>query len=171
MVAKQIKAPAVTTLSEIVGVDPENITVADIQKKIEDEIKNKKATTSDQKSEVVMSTFADFYQQIGRYPKNKKIDFDKIVQGKEYGAIIGPLSFYVADQLNTVTKENNYPEVLTQLMSKIEVKQLYLSFDISKNKINFKVKSFTSPNAKFVFKIGNQSVYTPDQNKLAFQLV
>jgi hypothetical protein len=171
MVAKQIKAPAVTTLSEIVGVDPQNITVADIQKKIEDEIKNKKATTSDQKSEVVMSTFADFYQQIGRYPKNKKIDFDKIVQGKEYGAIIGPLSFYVADQLNTVTKENNYPEVLTQLMSKIEVKQLYLSFDISKNKINFKVKSFTSPNAKFVFKIGNQSVYTPDQNKLAFQLV
>lgn len=164
-IAKSMKSPAIQVLSSIMKVSPDNITAQAINDFIVRLLN--KAKNNQQKDALLMKTFSKFYDTIGRMPQNGKVDWDKLGSKKYYGPIIGPLSYHVADIMN---KNPSYAKSLTELLSKIEVKQLYLVFSMSKRTMNFKLKSFTDPNAKFKFDIGSQSTYNPENSRLGFKL-
>lgn len=164
-IAKQMKSPAIQVLASIIKLSPDNLTsqaINDYMVKLLQKAKN-----NQQKDALLMKTFSKFYDTIGRMPQNGKVDWDKLGPKKYYGPIIGPLSYHVADILN---QQGTYAKSLTSMLSKIEVKQLYLVFSMSKKTINFKLKSFTDPNAKFKFDIGSQSTYNPENSRLGFKL-
>lgn len=164
-IAKSMKSPAIQILSSITKISPDNINAQSINDFIIKLLQ--KAKSNQQKDALLMKTFAKFYDAIGRMPQNGKVDWDKLGPKKYYGPIIGPLSYHVSDILN---KNPSYSKSLTELLSKIEVKQLYLIFSMSKKTMNFKLKSFTDPNAKFKFEIGSQSTYNPENSRLGFKL-
>lgn len=82
-----------------------------------------------------------------------------------YGLILSPLAYSVADELNADSK---YVKALKEILSKVEVKQIYLDFNLRKNSATFKLRNFSSANFKFAT---NVSSYNPTNSKLAFSLV
>jgi hypothetical protein len=114
-----------------------------------------------------MQVFDGFYSTIGRYPQGKSVEWNKIKSTKLYGAIIGPMSYHVTDYLNS---NGTYQASLTELLSKLEVKQLYLDFAPKKQEMMLHLKSFSTEGVKFTFEAPNQSVYSPDNGKLGFKM-
>jgi hypothetical protein len=95
-------------------------------------------------------------------------------ESKYYGLVIGPLSKHVKDFLNgKVTSSASYTESLKEMLSKLDVKQLYMNTSISKNSssIIFTISPFSDPNNEFEFENPNQSVYTASNGKLGFRLM
>jgi hypothetical protein len=85
-----------------------------------------------------------------------------------YGAITSPLSYYVADQMNTKPK---FVQALKEIISKTGVKQMYLTFDLKEGgSMGFDIRSFNDPNAKFKFDIPSLSTLNPTSSKLGFSL-
>lgn len=161
--AIELKSPAIAKLANIIGVKPEEVTSQSIQDYIE---KLKKKKTSDFNS-LFIKTFDPVYKEMNRYPKDKKVNWEKIEPGKEYGAIIGPISYHVADLMNAQAK---YASALSKILSKIDIKQLYMDIQLNKKILTFKLKAFSDPNAKFKFSVGSQSTYNPENSRLGFEL-
>ncbi len=120
-----------------------------------------------EKPEEFMNIFDKFYTTIGRFPQGKKIEWNRIKAEKVYGAVIGPISYHVTDFLNA---NGQIKDALTNLLSKLEVKQLYLDFIPKRNEIHLHMKSFSTEGVKFTFEAPNQSVYVPDNGKLGFKM-
>jgi hypothetical protein len=114
-----------------------------------------------------MKIFSGFYSAIGRAPQGNEVNWNRVKDNKAYGAVIGPLSYHVTDYLNN---NDSYQVTLTHLLSKLEVKQLYLDFIPKKNEIHLHMKSFSTSGVKFTFEAPNQSVYSPDNGKLGFKM-
>lgn len=114
-----------------------------------------------------MKIFSGFYSVIGRAPQGNEVNWNRVKDNKVYGAVIGPLSYHVTDYLNN---NDSYQVTLTHLLSKLEVKQLYLDFIPKKNEIHLHMKSFSTSGVKFTFEAPNQSVYSPDNGKLGFKM-
>ena len=74
------------------------------------------------------------------------------------------------DLLNGDIGSTKYLDALNTIMRKVEVKQLYLDFLLKKDVIEFKMRAFTNPKAKFEFEAPNQSVYNPSNGKLGFKM-
>ena len=134
----------------------ENITTASINDYIQKTGKEK-----------ALKALSSFYKTINRGPKNGEVNWDKLSDKKLYGIVIGPLSYYVVDYLNS---NKEYKDALAELLSKIEVKQLYLNIQLGKQKLDFNLKSFSDPNAQFTFESPNQSIYNPDNGRLGFKM-
>jgi hypothetical protein len=64
----------------------------------------------------------------------------------------------------------DYSKGLKQIIGKIEIKQLYLDFDLGSSSAIFKLKSFSDPNASFSFVPSNVSVNNPDNGNLGFKM-
>ena len=137
-------------------------------------IKDNAGSTSDGQFESkAMSLLDDFYNVIKSRPSLPLV-LEKLPESKYYGLVIGPLSKHVKDFLNgKVTSSASYTEPLKEMLSKLDVKQLYMSTSISKNStsIIFTISPFSDPNNEFEFENPNQSVYTASNGKLGFRLM
>ena len=162
-VAKSLALPGYDVLANIIGQD---VSPASIDNYIQSIIKN--AKTNEQRDAIVMKKFKPYYQEIGRSPKNNSIDWDKLKAGRYYGIITSPLAYYLADKMN---ENKGFKSALIEILSKIEVKQLYLDFSLKKKAASFKLKSFSDPNANFKFDVGSVSTYNPESSKLAFKML
>jgi hypothetical protein len=155
-VAKYLNIPGIEELSKITEIPVENLTT----KSINDYI----TTVTPEKA---LKSLKPFYSAAGRGPKDGNVNWDKISKDKYYGIVIGPLSYALIDYLN---KNPAYRSSLKQMLSKIEIKQLYLDINLGKSKLNFNLKSFSDLDSDFTFEAPNQSVYNPDNGRLGFKL-
>ena len=155
-VAKYLNIPGIEELSKITEIPVENLTT----KSINDYI----TTVTPEKA---LKSLKPFYSAAGRGPKDGIVNWDKISKDKYYGIVIGPLSYALIDYLN---KNPAYRSSLKQMLSKIEIKQLYLDINLGKSKLNFNLKSFSDLDSDFTFEAPNQSVYNPDNGRLGFKL-
>lgn len=156
-IAKYLQMPGYLKLQQITGiadvtVDNLNQFIMEILAKNPDEF---------------MNIFSDFYKTIGRSPGGNKVEWARVKDKKLYGAVIGPLCYHVTDVLN---QNQTYQTALTELLSKLEVKQLYLDFAPKKQEMILHLKSFSNEGVKFTFEAPNQSVYSPDNGKLGFKM-
>jgi hypothetical protein len=131
------------------------------------------ANTAAKKDAVFFKKFNSFFNQTKRLPgKGAKVEWDtmnkKTGDKGYYGAITSPLSYYVADQLNTKPK---FVSALKDIISKTEVKQMYLTFNLKEGgSMSFDIRSFNDPNATFKFDIPSLSTLNPTSSKLGFSL-
>jgi len=160
-VAKLIKSKGLNALASALKVAPKEITAQFINDELVRMFKDK---SKEQKTKILMSKFRSFYETIGRSPKKEGLDWDKL-GNTYYGLILSPLAYSVADELNADSK---YVKALKEILSKVEVKQIYLDFNLGKNSATFKLRNFSSANFKFAT---NVSSYNPTNSKLAFSLV
>ena len=160
-VARQIDSEGLKSLAKTLGVSQNQVTIQLIND-VMTQLFNRK--NNKQKIDLLKSKFGPFYETIGRSPRMEAINWEKI--GKNYfGLISSPLAYSVVDDLN---KNPKYTKALKEILSKIEVKQLYLDFNLSKSTASFNLKNFSSATFKFGT---NVSTYNPTNSKLAFSLV
>jgi hypothetical protein len=160
-VAKMLNSPAITKLAEMYGVKPADITESFLQT----EAQRMQAEGIDP-----LVALKDFYTIMGRKPSGT-IDWKRFKTDKSWhGVFTGPLSYHVIDLLNGGIGSTKYLDALNTIMRKVEVKQLYLDFLLKKDMIEFKMRAFTNPKAKFEFEAPNQSVYNPSNGKLGFKM-
>jgi len=160
-IAKLLNSPAINKLAEMYRVSPNDITESFLQKEAE----KMQAANLDPLQEL-----KDFYSLMGRKP-GSEIDWNRFKTNKAWhGIYTGPLSYHVIDLLNGGIGSDRYLNALNAIMRKVEVKQLYLDFLLKKDMIEFKIRAFTNPAAKFEFEAPNQSVYNPSNGKLGFKM-
>ena len=164
--------PGIQTLARIVGGDPNNLTSESINDYLIRLFAKTNAKTSKQKDVAFFKKFNPFFTEIKRSPGKKggqTVEWDEIKKkgGKYYGAITSPLSYYVADQLNTKPK---FIKALKEIVSKTGVKQMYLTFGLGEGNMTFNIRSFNDPNANFKFDIPSLSTKNPTSSKLGFSL-
>jgi hypothetical protein len=162
MVAKALKLEGLQKLSEIIKVPSEDID----QQKINDYLTKilKSATTDEQKESIIKKKFGSFFQAIKKAP-GFPIRWRDISPKAYYGIVTSPLANYVAASLNT---NKTYKKALTDIMSKLEVKQLYLTMNVKKNTASFNLKSFSSSEFEFEASL---SIYNPKNKRLAFRML
>jgi len=165
--------PAIQTLASIIGVDAKNLTAQSINDYIKKLFVKTNAKTAKQKNEVFFKKFGKLFSEMKRNPgKAGGVEWDtmkkKTGDNGYYGAITSPLSYYVADQMNTKPK---FVQALKEIISKTGVKQMYLTFDLKEGgSMSFDVRSFNDPNANFKFDIPSLSTLNPTSSKLGFSL-
>lgn len=160
-VAKFLNAPGITKIAEIYGVRTSDIT---------EEFLQGKATEMQAAGLNPLEELKDYYNVIGRKP-GSAIEWNRFKSDKSWhGIFTGPLSYHVVDLLNGGVGSNKYVDALNTIMRKVEVKQLYLDFILKKDMMEFKMRAFTNPKAKFEFEAPNQSVYNPSNGKLGFKM-
>jgi hypothetical protein len=165
--------PAIQTLGNIIGVDPKSLTSQDINDYIKKLFVKTNAKTAKQKNDVFFKKFGKLFAEMKRNPgKAGGVEWDtmkkKTGDNGYYGAITSPLSYYVADQMNTKPK---FVQALKEMISKTGVKQMYLTFDLKDGgSMGFDVRSFNDPNASFKFDIPSLSTLNPTSSKLGFSL-
>jgi hypothetical protein len=155
-VAKYLNIPGMQELAKITGIPVENMTTENLNQFV-----------AKKTPEKALKLLNGFYSAIGRGPKDSGVNWDKISKNKYYGIIVGPLSYAVTDYLNA---KGTYRAALKEMLSKIEVKQLYLDINLGKSKLDFNLKSFSDSDSDFTFEAPNQSVYNPDNGRLGFKL-
>lgn len=164
--------PGIQTLARIIGGDPNNLTAELINNYIIRLFAKTNAKSSKQKDVEFFKKFGKFFNEIKRSPGSKggqTVEWDEIKKkgGKYYGAVTSPLSYYVADQLNTKPK---FIKALKEIVSKTGVKQMYLTFGLGEGNMTFNIRSFNDPNANFKFDIPSLSTKNPTSSKLGFSL-
>jgi hypothetical protein len=165
--------PAIQTLGSIIGIDPKSLTSQDINDYIKKLFVKTNAKTAKQKNDVFFKKFGKLFAEMKRNPgKAGGVEWDtmkkKTGDNGYYGAITSPLSYYVADQMNTKPK---FVQALKEMISKTGVKQMYLTFDLKGDgSMGFDVRSFNDPNASFKFDIPSLSTLNPTSSKLGFSL-
>ena len=165
--------PAIQTLGSIVGIDPKKLTSQDINDYIIKLFAKTNAKTAKQKNDVFFKKFGKLFSEMKRNPgKAGVVEWDKMKKktgdNGYYGAITSPLSYYVADQMNTKPK---FVQALKEMISKTGVKQMYLTFDLKGDgAMGFDIRSFNDPNASFKFDIPSLSTLNPTSSKLGFSL-
>lgn len=151
MIAKNLNLPGLEILSKIMKTPIENITT----KSINDYITKKGFSKA-------YDSFQPFFKFIKSTPTKEK-DYNP---SKYYGIIVGPISKYVQDEMN---KNETYLNALSSIISKYDIKQLYLDTELKKGSLNFYIKSFTDPSNKFVF-VGGISANNPENKNLSFKM-
>jgi hypothetical protein len=162
MVAKALNLEGLQKLSEIIKVPSEDID----EQKINDYLTKilKSATTDEQKDAIIKKKFGSFFQAIKKAP-GFPIRWRDISPKAYYGIVTSPLANYVAASLNT---NKTYKKALTDIMSKLEVKQLYLTMNVKQNTASFNLKSFSSSEFEFESSL---SIYNPKNKRLAFRML
>jgi hypothetical protein len=161
--AKRIESRGIVALSKIFDVPIKQINAKYIIDVMNNDFSGK---TNAQKDKILNTKYAPFYEAIGRSvgTKNKPLDWAKIGD-KYFGLVISPLAYNVADDLNS---NPEYKNPLKQMLSKLEVKQLYLDFKLAKNYARFKLKSFKAADFKFMTSVSSDN---PGNSKLAFKVI
>jgi len=160
-IGKLLNAPGVLKLAEMLGVQPGQLTVDMLQSA---------AIDMQSRGGKPMEELHDYYAVMNRQPGGT-IDWRRFKSDKSWhGIYTGPLSYHVVDLLNGAVGSEKYINALNAIMRKVEVKQLYLDFILKKDAMEFKMRAFTNPKAKFEFTAPNQSVYNPSNGKLGFKM-
>lgn len=150
-IAKNLELEGLEVLSKITKIPIESLTAESINNYITKKGLDKAYTS-----------FKPFYDFVKSTPTKDKEYNPK----KYYGLIVGPLSKYVADEMN---KNQAYTKALKELISKYDIKQLYLDVKLQKGTMNFYIKAFSDPANKFVFE-GGLSANNPDNKNISFKL-
>jgi hypothetical protein len=167
-IAKKVNPPALEALSDALGIPKDKITLDAIVSfitKAAGKLSGKKEDpTADAKIKKALGAFFTAANSQPQFPIRWQ-SFSS--PQKVYGIVIGPLAKATADAMNA---NKNYQSGLKTMISKMEVKQLYMDVSIKSNVMTFKLKSFSDPNANFDFTPSNISVYNPDNGKMGFKM-
>ena len=161
-IGKALKLDGMEKLSQIIKVPVQNIDAETINSYLIKLLKS--ATTDEQKDAIIKKKFGPFFASIKKQPAFP-IRWRDISPKAYYGVITSPLINYIVAFLNS---NKNYKKALTDIMSKSEVKQLYLTMNVKQNTARFNLKSFSS--AEFEFE-SSLSIYNPKNKKLAFRML
>ena len=161
-VAKTLKLEGLQKLSEIIKVPVEDISTQSINEYLTKILKS--ATSDEQKDAIIKKKFDPFFKFINKAP-GFPIRWRDLSPKAYYGIITSPLVNYVALSLNA---NKTYKKALTDIMSKSEVKQLYLTMNIKQNTARFNLKSFSSSEFEFESSL---SIYNPKNKRLAFRML
>ena len=161
-IAKVLKLDGMDKLSQIIKVPVQNIDAQSINDYVNKLLKS--ATTDEQKDAIIKKKFAPFFASIKKAP-GFPIRWRDISPKAYYGVITSPLVNYVAASLNA---SKVYKKALTDIMSKSEVKQLYLTMNVKQNTARFNLKSFSSSEFEFESSL---SIYNPKNKRLAFRML
>lgn len=123
----------------------------------------------------------EFYKQYvkpvvdvaGRGVKSfEKIDWAKLEKANRYvGLLSYPLSLQLIDKLNGKLGDVDlYIDTLRKIVSKLEVKQLYMDVSLKTEEILFYLKGFGDTDAKLTFEAPNVSTPNPGNGKLGFKM-
>jgi len=161
-VAKTLELEGLQKLSEIIKVPVENISTQSINEYLTKILKS--ATSDEQKDAIIKKKFDTFFKFINKAP-GFPIRWRDLSPKDYYGIITSPLVNYVAASLNA---NKIYKKALTDIMSKSEVKQLYLTMNVKQNIARFNLKSFSSSEFEFESSL---SIYKPKNKRLAFRML
>jgi hypothetical protein len=166
--AKKLELPELQLIADLAKKSVEELTINDLDDVIKKILKNKLPNAEDQNADKLIKAKLDpFFKMAGTYP-SFPINWGKLANKKTlYGIITSPLAYSVA---RTMNKDADYVKGLKQIIGKIEIKQLYLDFDLGKNTATFHLKSFSDPNASFSFVPSNISVNNPNNGNLGFKM-
>ena len=160
-VAKTLKLEGLDLLAKQLGISSEDVTSQSINDTL---IKLFKGKNDQEKEALIKKKFGSFFSLIQKSP-NFPLKWRDLSDKKYYGILTAPLANHVAAYLNT---NKAYKKALTDIMSKTEVKQLYLKFNVKQNIANFNLKSFSSSEFEFDSAL---SAYNPGVKKLAFRII
>lgn len=164
--AKKLNTPALDALAKVMKVDKNSITINGINeyilKLLGSKIPTEKNSNIDNK---IDNALKPFFLAAGSSP-SYPIKWGSLSKNL-YGIVMGPMSAAVAKDLNS---KPEYITALKEMIAKVEIKQLYLDFDLKSNSMMFKLKSFADPSATFSFTPSNISVYNPDNGKMGFKM-
>lgn len=98
--------------------------------------------------------------------------WEKLEAGKKYiGLFSYPITMQLIDKLNGRLGDGTlYLATLRKIVSKLEVKQLYMDILLKTEEINFHLKGFGDDNAKLTFEAPNVSTPNPGNGKLGFKM-
>lgn len=161
-VAKMLKLDGLEKLSKIVKIPAKEINRNNLSIYMQKLLKS--ATSDEQKESIVKKKFGSFFNEIQKSP-NFPLTWRDLAPKGYFGIVTAPLANYVAAYLNT---NKVYKKALTDIMSRSEVKQLYLTMNVKQNIANFNLKSFS--NSEFEFNSA-LSAYNPSVKKLAFKIL
>jgi hypothetical protein len=166
--AKKLELPELQLIADLAKKSVEELTINDFDEVIKKILKNKLPNAEDQNADKLIKAKLDpFFKMAGTSP-SFPINWGKLANKKTlYGIITSPLAYSVA---RTMNKDADYTKGLKQIIGKIEIKQLYLDFDLGKNTSTFHLKSFSDPNASFSFVPSNISVNNPNNGNLGFKM-
>jgi len=166
--AKKFAPEQVGTLAYTMGINEKNLTVQSINDYIVNLIGKKVPKQEDPAlDKKIKQEFGVFFTSADSQP-SYPIKWESLSKNRNYyGIIMGPLSAAVAKKLNS---NPAYTKALKEMVGKVEIKQLYLDFNLKSNSMSFKLKSFADPNASFSFTPANISVYNPDNGKMGFKM-
>ena len=101
-----------------------------------------------------------------------KIDWAKLEKANRYvGLLSYPLSLQLIDKLNGKLGDVDlYIDTLRKIVSKLEVKQLYMDVSLKTEEVLFYLKGFGDDNAKLTFEAPNVSTPNPGNGKLGFKM-
>lgn len=104
--------------------------------------------------------------------KYNDVPWDKLKSGKRYiGLFSYPLGMQLIDKLNGKLGDGNlYIDTLRKIVSKLEVKQLYMDVLPKTEEISFYLKGFGDEGAKLTFEAPNVSTPNPGNGKLGFKM-
>ena len=104
--------------------------------------------------------------------KFDKVQWDKLDAGKKYiGLFSYSLSLELIDALNGKLGAGDlYISKLRVIVSKLDVKQLYMDVDLKRDQFHFYLKGFSDANAKLSFEAPNVSSTNPGNGKLGFKM-
>jgi len=163
--AEFMELPSAIKLKELVGdVELEH-------KALEEFIQDKLNTIG--KEEFYNQYVAPLVLVAGRGVKSfAKIDWDKLEKSNRYvGLLSYPLSLQLIDKLNGKLGDVDlYIDTLRKIVSKLEVKQLYMDVSLKTEEILFYLKGFGDDNAKLTFEAPNVSTPNPGNGKLGFKM-
>lgn len=102
----------------------------------------------------------------------EKVDWAKLEKNNRYvGLLSYPLSLQLIDKLNGKLGDGNlYINTLRKIVSKLEVKQLYMDVNLKDEEIEFYLKGFNDENAILTFEAPNVSTPNPGNGKLGFKM-
>lgn len=161
-VAKMLNLDGLEKLSQIVKIPAQDIDRDNLNIYVQKLLKS--ATTDQQKEDIIKKKFGSFFKLIQKSP-NFPLKWRDLSPKKYFGILTAPLANYVAAYLNS---DKVYKKALTDIMSKSEVKQLYLTMNVKQNTANFNLKSFSSSQFEFDSAL---SAYNPGVKKLAFRIL
>lgn len=102
----------------------------------------------------------------------EKVDWGKLDKNNRYvGLLSYPLSLQLIDKLNGKLGDGDlYINTLRKIVSKLDVKQLYMDVKLKSEEINFYLKGFDDSDAKLTFEAPNVSTPNPGNGKLGFKM-
>ena len=161
--AKKLKIEAIEVLASIMKVSVEEITIQSINDFVIETVS--KARNYKEIDTLIIKKLQPFYKAAGS-SMSETINWEKLTASKKYyGLVMGPMAAGVARYMNS---KPQYTTALKDMISKQEIKQLYLDFSLSSGAMNFKLKSFASPEATFKFVPSRISAYNPDNGNMGF---
>jgi len=165
--AKKFAPQEVGALAYILGIPEKNLTTQAINDHITQLIPNKGPKDTDPKLDKKIEDEFQYFFTATKSKPSFPIKWGSLTKNKLYGLVMGPLAAAVAKKLNS---NPEYIKALKEMVGKVEIKQLYLDFDLKSNSMSFKLKSFADANAQFSFTPANISVYNPDNGKMGFKM-